>query len=80
LNKIEIRNNKEGQTVIAVLNIVDDESLTAPDELGLSEQTPPRQLRRRWRIQPAHLGVCAVERDGPAASPLRRTLPFVLVA
>ncbi len=39
LNKIEIRDGAERPPVIAVLNIVDDESLVATDELGLSEQT-----------------------------------------
>ncbi|MEQ8859123.1 MAG: thymidine phosphorylase family protein [Pseudomonadales bacterium] len=39
LTKIEIRRNHELEPVIAVLNIVDDEGITAPDELGLSEQT-----------------------------------------
>ena len=38
LNKIEIHDGANRQTVIAVLNIVDDESILAPDELGLSEQ------------------------------------------
>ncbi len=39
LNKIEIRDGLETTAVIAVLNIVDDENIIAPDELGLSEQT-----------------------------------------
>ena len=39
LNKIEIRDGTETTPVIAVLNIVDDETIIAPDELGLSEQT-----------------------------------------
>ena len=39
LNKIEIRDGSGEQPVIAVLNIVDDEAIVAPDELGLSEQT-----------------------------------------
>lgn len=39
LNKIEIRDGSGTQPVIAVLNIVDDEAIIAPDELGLSEQT-----------------------------------------
>ena len=39
LNKIEIRDGHNSQPVIAVLNIVDDETIIAPDELGLSEQT-----------------------------------------
>ncbi len=38
LSKIEISNRKTGQSIIALLNIVDDISITAPDELGLSEQ------------------------------------------
>lgn len=39
LNKIEIHDGMGKPPVIAVLNIVDDASITAPDELGLSEQT-----------------------------------------
>ncbi len=39
LNKIEIHAEDDGQSVIAVLNIVDDEHIVAPDQLGLSEQT-----------------------------------------
>ena len=38
LNKIEIRARDDGVRVIAVLNVVDDEAITAPGELGLSEQ------------------------------------------
>ena len=38
LNKIEITNQESGQSIIALLNIVDDDCITAPDELGLSEQ------------------------------------------
>ena len=38
LNKVEISSEQNGNTVIAVLNIVDDGSITALDELGLSEQ------------------------------------------
>jgi len=38
LNKIEIHREDDGVPVIAVLNIVDDETITAPGELGLSEQ------------------------------------------
>ncbi len=38
LNKIEIRTEKGGSPVIAVLNVVDDENITQLDELGLSEQ------------------------------------------
>ncbi len=39
LNKIEIKDGEDRPPAIAVLNIVDDDSLVAPDELGLSEQT-----------------------------------------
>jgi len=38
LSKIEIHKAVAGATVIAVLNVVDDENILAPDELGLSEQ------------------------------------------
>jgi len=38
LNKIEIRAEDAVKSVIAVLNVVDDERITTPDELGLSEQ------------------------------------------
>lgn len=38
LNKIEIRSENGAEPVIAVLNVVDDERITAPGELGLSEQ------------------------------------------
>lgn len=38
LNKIEIYLDSEEQGVLAVLNVVDDECITAPDEIGLSEQ------------------------------------------
>lgn len=38
LNKIEIHKISNGAPVIAVLNVVDDINITAPDELGLSEQ------------------------------------------
>jgi thymidine phosphorylase len=38
LSKIEIHCIGNGNPVIAVLNIVDDEMITAPDQLGLSEQ------------------------------------------
>jgi thymidine phosphorylase len=38
LNKIEIHKVGNGAPVIAVLNIVDDETITAPDQIGLSEQ------------------------------------------
>jgi len=38
LSKIEIHVKDDGPPVIAVLNVVDDASITAPGELGLSEQ------------------------------------------
>lgn len=38
LSKIEIHKTANGEPVIAVLNIVDDASITSPDEIGLSEQ------------------------------------------
>jgi len=38
LNKIEVHRAADGSPVIAVLNVVDDENILAPDELGLSEQ------------------------------------------
>ena len=38
LNKIEIHGTGNGSPVIAVLNVVDDGTITAPGELGLSEQ------------------------------------------
>ncbi|MCK5359578.1 MAG: thymidine phosphorylase family protein [Gammaproteobacteria bacterium] len=38
LNKIEIHKQDNGQPIIAVLNVVDDDSITAPGELGLCEQ------------------------------------------
>ncbi len=38
LNKIEVSSAENGNSVIAVLNIVDDTSITTPEELGLSEQ------------------------------------------
>ena len=38
LNKIEIQQPESGLSIIAVLNVVDDEAITAPDELGLCEQ------------------------------------------
>ncbi|HUV22279.1 MAG TPA: thymidine phosphorylase family protein [Gammaproteobacteria bacterium] len=38
LNKIEIHAEGAGELVIAVLNVVDDERITTPAELGLSEQ------------------------------------------
>ena len=39
LTKIEVSDGPDKSPVIAVLNIVDDESIVAPDEIGLSEQT-----------------------------------------
>lgn len=39
LNKIEVCDGPGRPQVIAVLNIVDDTQIVAPDELGLSEQT-----------------------------------------
>ena len=38
LNKIEIHKADDGAPVIAALNVVDDASILAEDELGLSEQ------------------------------------------
>ena len=38
LNKIEVRAEGDLEPVIAVLNVVDDEQITTPMELGLSEQ------------------------------------------
>ena len=38
LNKIEIHTAKSDEPVVAVLNVVDDARITAPGELGLSEQ------------------------------------------
>jgi len=38
LSKIEIHKADNGTPVIAVLNVVDDENILAPNELGLSEQ------------------------------------------
>jgi len=38
LNKIEITDQQSERSIIALLNIVDDAGITAPDELGLSEQ------------------------------------------
>lgn len=38
LSKIEIHQAVDGTPVIAVLNVVDDENILSPDELGLSEQ------------------------------------------
>ncbi len=38
LSKVEIRVKGNGSPVLAVLNVVDDDNITAPGELGLSEQ------------------------------------------
>ncbi len=38
LSKVEIRVEDNGTPVLAVLNVVDDNSITAPGQLGLSEQ------------------------------------------
>jgi thymidine phosphorylase len=38
LNKVEVLAGATSTPVLAVLNVVDDASITAPDELGLSEQ------------------------------------------
>lgn len=38
LNKIEVHSSENGESVVAVLNVVDDDSIVAPGELGLSEQ------------------------------------------
>ncbi len=38
LNKIEIHKRDNGKPIIAVLNVVDDDSITAAGELGLCEQ------------------------------------------
>lgn len=38
LNKIEIHKKDNGKPIIAVLNVVDDDSITAAGELGLCEQ------------------------------------------
>jgi len=38
LSKIEIHVKDDGPPVVAVLNVVDDNNITAPGELGLSEQ------------------------------------------
>jgi thymidine phosphorylase len=38
LSKVEVIAAREAALVLAVLNVVDDASITAPDELGLSEQ------------------------------------------
>ncbi len=38
LAKVEINGLEDGQRVLAVLNVVDDDRITASDELGLSEQ------------------------------------------
>ena len=38
LNKIEIHHVESGQSIIALLNIVDDDCISSPEELGLCEQ------------------------------------------
>ena len=38
LNKIEIHQQENGQSIIALLNVVDDDAITGPGELGLCEQ------------------------------------------
>ncbi len=38
LSRVEIQVEGDGQPVLAVLNVVDDEAITTRDELGLSEQ------------------------------------------
>lgn len=38
LNKVEVHREQDGDPVVAVLNVVDDERIVAPGELGLSEQ------------------------------------------
>ena len=38
LSKIEVFPHDDGHPVVAVLNVVDDESITSPGEIGLSEQ------------------------------------------
>lgn len=62
LNKIEIYVNGDKYPVVAVLNVVDDEQITAPDELGLSEQVFQQlgqnegsPVRVRHAIQPKSL-------------------------
>ncbi|MDG6777163.1 thymidine phosphorylase family protein [Thiomicrorhabdus sp. zzn3] len=38
LNKIEVHSQENGESVVAVLNVVDDDSIVEPGQLGLSEQ------------------------------------------
>ena len=38
LSKVEVHAEDNGRTILAVLNVVDDATITAPDELGLGEQ------------------------------------------
>ncbi|MDG6773833.1 thymidine phosphorylase family protein [Thiomicrorhabdus sp. ZW0627] len=38
LNKIEVHASENGASVVAVLNVVDDDSIVEPGQLGLSEQ------------------------------------------
>lgn len=53
LSKIEIQAN--GNTILALLNVVDDESIVAPGELGLSEQAFAQiQLEEATMVCVAH--------------------------
>lgn len=64
LNKIEIRNQESGLSIIALLNIVDDACITAPDELGLSEQAFAQfGARERIPVLVAHAPVPDSIRD-----------------
>ncbi|MDX2456922.1 MAG: thymidine phosphorylase family protein [Gammaproteobacteria bacterium] len=55
LSKIEIHKADDGTPVIAVLNVVDDEHILAPDELGLSEQAFTQlDLADGTHVQVAH--------------------------
>ncbi len=60
LSKVEVRAN--GNLIYAVLNIVDDESIVTPDELGLAEQAfeqlaigPGDQVRVAHTVPPASM-------------------------
>ncbi len=75
LNKIEIRREGDGPPVIAVLNIVDDERITAPGELGLSEQVfeqmglpPGTPVKVRHATPPASLAAVHRKIDGEVLS------------
>ncbi len=75
LNKIEIHKEDNGTPVIAVLNIVDDETITAPGELGLSEQVfdqlglpPGTPVKVRHATPPASLDAVHRKIDGEALS------------